>query len=223
MRELAKRALGTSKDSDSILAALCDPATVETLLAVDSSAKVEIAFFRGMAGVKGATILQSQVMNSCLPKPGNILTPTASKNALQNLMRSDLFSFVSKGTREEIEHVRDMVVAVQKGRPPSTGNATEGFRGDSVKALDYFVEAEIKDEDQPMVMIYGTAALAEHEKTLRAKISKNKKGLTYDDLAPFKIHRRIVSKAVEAELDGWENDIRKQLAGASAAKVLVFY
>ena len=131
----------------------------KTLTAMDRCFCVEIAFFRGMAGSEGQSLLMSKVGRT-LPSADDLKTPEQSLSEMSPIFASSLFEFSSKTSQESAGVIRQAVTSISLKRRPRPLEPTAGSDVKQLfQRLGYFCQLNVLDGNDTTKVVSGKPAI----------------------------------------------------------------
>jgi len=154
-----------------------------TLVALDSSFKVELQFFLDMLGEGGAKKLEDQLL-SILPTSTKGVEVESAMKAAKALTQSSLFKFCGASTQGSVKAALGMIGSLEQGRRPVVGRDAPAFILKVAQRLQYFVRTQDNDGKAAT----GHAALMLLLENAKAKGDK----ITMEDVHVLNMHGYIL-------------------------------
>ena len=192
----------------------CNGETVMKILAgkrsitssIDPTFKIEETFFAAMQGDHGAKHAHARMM-TCLPSALETKTVAQSLQALENLAKTELFTFVGLGVLGQYNTIKQWLSAMKNNWPPQfaavlTGDFMQAVR---LRMADFCIRLSSgASTDLPL---RGKDAIAAIFKDVGQKHATPNTTLDLADLRPLQIFSWLLEETEKTTTDAWTAEV----------------
>lgn len=205
-------------NADQILQALDKKQGV--LLQMDSTFKLEEAFFRHMAAAGSARRLEASVLEK-MPNTTGLHSAQQCLADLQEVRQSRLYTFCGAESQSSLNIAMELVQSIAQNRLPTVSVCKgSSFKAEVLNRLAYFAHwepAQPAGSDDKVGTLNGADAMEKHYLGMVARMALAGATVTMEELNIFHTFNWLLSAEQQAEHNKWVAQAFSGVVGAKAS------